>query len=172
MFEKYSDSNPVNQVPLTYAKATQNLWHALATCAGAGSVGKGAGTLGTVIGALLFIVLSPSVSQGVWLGLVALFFVLGAIASQKLSDALGVDDHGGIIIDEVVAIWLVYALIPAGIGSWLLGFIAFRIFDIVKLPPVSSLDEKLKNGWGIMLDDILAALYAIVVVQLLLWLFS
>ena len=85
---------------------------------------------------------------------------------------LGVNDHKGVVVDEVVGIWLLYAFLPAGTLWWVAGFVAFRFFDIMKLPPVDIIDEKMKNGLGVMLDDVVAAFYAWVVVSILGWLFG
>lgn len=172
MMSKYDDNNPVNQVEIPPRLVWASPWHALSTCGGAGRIGKGAGTLGTLFGALAYIVLSTVFSPVAFVLLTTVLFVVGAIAAQKTSDALGVADHGGIVIDEVVGIWLVYALIPSGPLWWIGGFIVFRFFDIVKLPPVDRIDEKIKNGWGIMLDDVVAGVYALVVMRILGWILA
>lgn len=172
MFKKYDPNNPVNQVCIPSHLVWSKPWHMISTLFGTGLVGKGAGTLGTVFGALIFIVLSPSFSTTFWFIATVILFVVGAIAAEKTSQALGVEDHGGIVIDEVVGIWLVYTFLPHGALWWIAGFIAFRFFDIVKCPPVNKIDETLKNGWGIMLDDVVAAVYAWIVVAFLGWLFG
>ena len=99
-------------------------------------------------------------------------FIAGAWASDKVAADLGVEDHKGIVVDEVVGIWLLFAFLPAGTLWWIAGFAAFRFFDIMKLPPVDIIDEKMKNGVGVMLDDVVAAFYAWVVVSILGWLFG
>ena len=68
------------------------------------------------------------------------------------------------MIDEVAAVWLVCLMLPQNPAGWLASFAAFRVFDIVKLPPASIIDERMKNGWGIMLDDFFAAVWATAVV--------
>jgi phosphatidylglycerophosphatase A len=80
--------------------------------------------------------------------------------------ALGVPDHGSIVIDEVVAFLLV--LFFAGLTPWRIGvaFVLFRLFDIVKPPPIRQLDASMKNGIGVMLDDLLAAGYTLLVLAL------
>ena len=86
---------------------------------------------------------------------------LGVWAAQKTGEDLGVEDAGCIVIDEVVAVWFVCLWFPQNWVTWTAAFLAFRLFDIVKLPPASVIDEKMKNGWGVMLDDMLAALWAL-----------
>ena len=99
-------------------------------------------------------------------------FVAGVWASDKVARDLGVNDHKSVVVDEVVGIWLLFAFLPQGTLWWIAGFAAFRFFDIVKLPPVDIIDEKLQNGVGVMADDVVAAFYAWVVVSLLGWLFG
>jgi phosphatidylglycerophosphatase A len=79
----------------------------------------------------------------------------------KAGRDLGVADHGGIVWDEVVAIWLVLALVPATPMSQLAAFLIFRFFDILKPPPIRHFDTRWKNGFGVMFDDLLAALYTL-----------
>ena len=95
------------------------------------------------------------------------FFVLGIWASALTGRALGVADHGGIVIDEIAGFLLVLAFTPA---TWLwvaLAFALFRVFDIFKPWPIHIADKHIKGGFGVMFDDILAAAYAIVCVLLL-----
>jgi phosphatidylglycerophosphatase A len=90
-----------------------------------------------------------------------LAFCLGIYLCGETARRLGVHDHGGIVWDEFVGLWLVLLLIPAGLFWWLAGFFLFRLFDIVKPWPIGWLDQRLGGGFGIMLDDVLAALYAL-----------
>jgi len=92
-------------------------------------------------------------------------FVLGVWACEKTSQNLGVDDFGGIVIDEIVAMWLVLAVAPATWWGWLLAFALFRFFDIIKPWPIGWCDARLKGGLGVMVDDVVAALFAMI----LLW---
>lgn len=64
-------------------------------------------------------------------------------------------DHGSIVIDEVVAVWLVLLLCPTGLFWQLAGVLVFRFFDIVKLPPAAGLDNGPQSGWTVMIDDVL-----------------
>ena len=95
--------------------------------------------------------------------MIVVLFVLGTWAAQVTGKALRAPDHGSIVIDEVAAFLLVLyfaGLTPLRIA---IAFALFRFFDIVKPPPIRQLDAALKNGLGVMLDDMLAALYALVV---------
>ncbi|MEM1080344.1 MAG: phosphatidylglycerophosphatase A [Pseudomonadota bacterium] len=118
------------------------------------------GTMGTVVGMLLWL---PLVHLPFWLALslVLGLFVLGIWICQRCSNALGVHDHGGIVWDEMVGIWLVLVCMPFDWRAWLAAFVVFRLFDILKPWPIGWLDRRVSGGFGIMLDDGIAALYAI-----------
>lgn len=172
MLNKYDDANPVNRVPMTWKFVWSHPAHWLATWFGAGAVKGAPGTYGSLAAALMFIILSPNISPAGWVWLSVILFFVGAWASERVARDLGVADHGGIVIDEVVAMWLLYAFLPQGALWWIGGFIAFRFFDIIKLPPVDMIDERMKNGWGVMADDLVAAFYAWIAVSVLGWLFG
>jgi phosphatidylglycerophosphatase A len=80
---------------------------------------------------------------------------------------LGRHDPGNIVWDEMVGFWLTVALVPVTWSWWLAAFVAFRFFDILKPWPIRQLDRHIKGGLGIMLDDIVAALYALLLLALL-----
>ena len=108
-----------------------------------------------------------------FLGSVALFiagialFILGVIASNRYVTETGKQDPGEIVIDEVAATCMLLAFMPITWQSYAVGFIIFRIFDIAKPWPVSWADKKLKGGFGVMFDDVLAALYPVAIMAAL-----
>ena len=137
--------------------------HAIALGFGAGLSPGGPGTVGTLVawpvGWLLGGVLSPA-----WLvaGL-AVLFVAGVWACGVTGRALGVDDHSAMVWDEIVAFLLVLAIVPREL-PWQLGaFVLFRAFDIVKPPPIRWFERRYHGGFGVMLDDLLAAAYTLLV---------
>ncbi len=172
MLNKYDADNPANKVPMTSRFIWSHPAHALASGFGVGQIATAPGTIGSILGALLYIVLAPSLSTQAWVVLAVVLFALGIWAADRVARDLGVDDHKGVVIDEIVGILLLFAALPHGALWWIAGFIAFRVFDIYKLPPVDMIDEKMKNGFGVMLDDVVAAFYAWIVVSCLGWLFS
>ena len=93
-------------------------------------------------------------------------FLLGVWACGKAARDLGVADPGGIVWDEIAAFWLVLALVPSDFPSQLAAFALFRLFDIVKPPPIRYFDATIKNGFGVMFDDTLAACYTLLVMAL------
>lgn len=99
-------------------------------------------------------------------------FVLGVWVSEKVSQDLGVHDYKGIVWDEVVGYLFTMFLAPKGAIWMLWGFILFRIFDIWKPQPIDYIDQKVRGGFGIMLDDVFAAVPAWIIMQLLAWSFA
>jgi phosphatidylglycerophosphatase A len=82
---------------------------------------------------------------------------------------LGIHDHGGMVWDEMVAYWLVVAFVPFHWLWWFAAFVIFRFFDIVKPWPIRYIDQKVSGGFGIMLDDILAAVYTLALLTPAIW---
>ena len=99
-------------------------------------------------------------------------FLLGAAAAERTGRALGRPDHGAIVIDEIVAFWLVLWLVPGGVFTQAVAFVGFRLFDILKPPPIRAVDRRFKNGVGVMLDDLLAAFYTLLGAAVLTRLFA
>lgn len=118
------------------------------------------GTVGTMVGFPLFAVLM-SMTMATQLSLLALLFVLGVVCSQITGKAVGEPDHGGIVIDEIVCFAIVLVFVPATLLWWIAAFVAFRFFDILKIWPASWVDKTFKNGFGVMFDDLVAALFSV-----------
>jgi phosphatidylglycerophosphatase A len=137
--------------------------HFLALGFGAGLSPKAPGTIGTLIGFPLFWLLSFLSSTLFWVVLIGLL-VLGIWVCDKTGRGLGVADHGGIVWDEIVAFALVLKFTPLTVAWFITAFALFRLFDIWKPFPIRYFDRTMKGGFGVMLDDLLAAGYAIIVV--------
>jgi phosphatidylglycerophosphatase A len=136
--------------------------HFIALGAGAGLAPKAPGTWGTLAALPLFALLH-GFGAPVLAGAAALLFALGVWAAARTGRALGVADHGSIVIDEIAAFLLVLAFVPPAAPWWLAAFVAFRAFDIVKPWPIRQAERAVGGGLGVMFDDTLAALYAIAV---------
>jgi phosphatidylglycerophosphatase A len=91
-----------------------------------------------------------------------LAFALGCWAAATVARASGHEDPGFIVVDEVAAQWLVLVAAPLDWRAYLAAFLLFRVFDITKPWPVRAVERRVAGGLGIMLDDVAAALYAIV----------
>jgi phosphatidylglycerophosphatase A len=130
----------------------------LATGFGSGYSPLAPGTAGSAVGLLLF---WPLAALPVYWQIAACgtLFVLGAHASTRLARELGREDPGLAVVDEIVGMWVTLLGLPFGPFTALLGFVLFRVMDVVKPWPARDL-ERLPEGWGIMADDIAAGVYA------------
>lgn len=135
---------------------------------GTGLMAKAPGTWGTLAAIPVYLILAGT-AWWVYLSAVILAFFLGVYVSDKVSNDLGVHDYSGIVWDEVVGYLLTMFLAPPGIIWMVIGFALFRLFDIWKPEPVKTIDKYVKGGMGIMLDDIVAAVMAWILLQILAW---
>ena len=135
---------------------------------GAGFSPVAPGTAGTLLGVAVYLAL-VSLDPFLYVMAVAGLFLTGCWACGQTAAALGVPDHPGIVIDEVVGYLVAMLLVPLAWYWVLAGFFLFRLFDIWKPWPVSLADRKVPGGFGIMLDDVLAALYALLCLHALVW---
>lgn len=123
------------------------------------------GTMGTALAVPVAILLKALPPLLFWL-LLAAAFAVGVHICGATARKLGDQDPGGIVWDEMVAFWLTVAFIPMEWAWWLAAFVLFRAFDILKPWPIRALERRIKGGLGIMIDDLLAALYAMAVLAL------
>jgi phosphatidylglycerophosphatase A len=138
--------------------------HWLAFGLGSGLLPVAPGTWGSLLAVGIFWALPP-VPLGVMLPALGAAFVAGCVICGTSARRLGVHDHGGIVFDEIVAMLLVLCVTPRTPGWTLAAFLAFRAFDVAKPWPIREADHRLTGGLGIMLDDVLAAVYAALVVR-------
>lgn len=132
--------------------------HFLALGFGAGLSPRAPGTVGTLVGFPLFLLLAGSPLYWAW---IVLFLTVGVWACGVAGRALGVHDHGGLVWDEVAAFLMVLPFAPPTLLGYVLAFALFRLFDIWKPFPIAWLDARVPGGFGVMLDDVLAAGYSI-----------
>ncbi|NLA88249.1 MAG: phosphatidylglycerophosphatase A [Alcaligenaceae bacterium] len=138
---------------------------------GSGLMRPAPGTWGTLLALFLWFPLSYYLTND-WVmgGFLIVCFLYGIYCSQKVCDELGVNDHSGIVWDEWVAFWAVLFITTpiADSPTWyLIYFVLFRIFDILKPWPIRFFDQRLQNGFGVMWDDIVAALYVLFTVAVI-----
>jgi phosphatidylglycerophosphatase A len=137
----------------------RNPVHFLAFGFGSGAASTAPGTFGTLAAVPLYL-LFAQLSLPYYVLMLAITFGLGIYLCDKTAHDLGVHDHGGIVWDEFVGFWLTMTVAPPG-WQWLLaGFVLFRFFDIVKPFPINWLDRHIKGGLGIMVDDVVAGVFA------------
>lgn len=144
---------------------------AVATFFGVGRLRPGPGSWGSAVAVMLWAALAyglaPSLRTPVAIGLALLVTLIGIPAATRVARASGVKDPQFVVIDEVAGQLITLIAVPLAWKTFLAGFILFRGFDIVKPPPVRQL-ERLPEGTGIVLDDVAAGLYGLVVMHLLL----
>ena len=141
--------------------------HFLACGCGSGLAPWAPGTFGTLFAWLSFNVFQPYFSDFELLGLFAAAYVLGIWIIDKAGRVLGDPDHGSIVWDEIVPFWLVLLLTPDTLLWQAAAFGLFRLFDITKPQPARYFDDHVKNGFGVMADDLVAAGYTLLCLALL-----
>jgi phosphatidylglycerophosphatase A len=145
--------------------------HILAFGFGTGLAPIAPGTVGSLLGVVLAwftrdMGLIPQI------GLAAGLFIAGIWICGESARRLGIHDHGGIVWDEIAGMYVVLIVAPMTLWAWILAFGLFRAFDIVKPWPIRDLDHRLGGGLGIMLDDLVAALYAALLLAFTGWLMT
>ena len=164
-------AKPVPAFPITWQWLVKRPVCFIGFGFGTGLAPKAPGTFGTL--PALFI---AGLLLGCGLGkfglavLSVILFFIGIWICDVTERSIGVHDYGGIVWDEIAAMMLVLACVPQGLGWWLAAFAAFRFFDAMKPPPIRWFDQKVRGGFGVMLDDFIAALFAIAAVHFLGWL--
>jgi len=137
--------------------------HMIAFGFGVGLVPVAPGTWGTLLALPVFLLVSPRLEAVEFLLMLAVLFALGVWACGVTGRAIGAADHGGMVWDETVAFLLVLFFVPAMLPWQAAAFLLFRLFDILKPPPIRYYDQSLKGGFGVMFDDLIAASYTLLV---------
>lgn len=139
---------------------------ALATGLYAGKMKKAPGTWGSLAAFVPWFFIKD-LPLGTYVIVLLVVFVLGFFVSGSAEKLLDSPDAGCIVIDEFLGMFITLLAAPSHPGAWILGFLLFRIFDILKPFPVSWFDQRIHGGIGIMMDDVVAGIYALVSLQLL-----
>ncbi len=138
---------------------------------GAGLVPHAPGTAGTLVAIPIYLVIAP-LSPAMYAGVVISLFALGVAMCRQAERQLAVHDHPAVVWDEIVGYLVTMFLAPVHWGWMVIGFGLFRLFDIWKPFPISALERRVRGGLGTMADDALAGLYACLVLQVSLLLFT
>ncbi len=141
--------------------------HFFACGCGSGLAPKAPGTFGTLFAWASFILFRPYFDDGQLLFLFAAAYLAGIWFINVTGRALGEPDHGSIVWDEIVPFWLVLLITPSSWFWQAAAFVIFRFFDITKPQPARYFDEHVKNGFGVMADDLVAAGYTLLLLALL-----
>jgi phosphatidylglycerophosphatase A len=141
--------------------------HFLSLGLGSGLAPTAPGTAGTAAAIPLYLALAFG---GTWVYFIGLAVVIaaGIYLCDRTSRVLGQHDHPAIVWDEFAGFLVTMVWVPVAVDTVLAGFILFRVFDVWKPWPISQLDRRVKGGLGVMLDDLVAGIYAAVIMQLLL----
>lgn len=148
------------------ARRWNNHWvHFLAFGLGSGAAPKAPGTFGTLAAIPLYLLLAQLPIAAYAIAIIAAF-VFGVYLCDQASKDMGVHDHGGIVWDEFVGYWIAMIALPFHWVWIIAGFVLFRVFDILKPWPISWLDKRVHGGFGIMIDDVIAGIFAAVILQI------
>ena len=139
--------------------------HLLAFGFGSGLSPVAPGTVGTLAAIPIYLLLN-TFSQLTYFAALILISLLSVFIAGKSARLLQVHDHGGIVIDEICGYLLTMLLAPPGWQWVIAGFVLFRLFDIVKPWPIRFLDQHVRGGLGIVADDLMAGIYALLSLQL------
>lgn len=149
---------------------TQSVWenpiHFLAFGFGFGLAPVAPGTFGTLVAIPIYYLL---MGLPVWayIAIVVALFLFGIFLCETTSNNLKVHDHSGIVWDEIVGYLITMIAAPRGWQWMILGFILFRFFDILKPWPIKMIDARIKGGFGIMFDDVVAGFFGLIIIQLI-----
>lgn len=139
-------------------------WHFCALGFGSGLAPFAPGSFATLAAIPLYL-LCLNLSLAAFIALIVVAFAFGVYCCGFTSKALGVHDHPGIVWDEIVGFFITMIAVPPTLTHIVMGFLLFRLFDIWKPWPIKILDEKVSGGFGIMIDDVLAGLFALACLQ-------
>lgn len=134
---------------------------------GVGLIGFAPGTFGTLLALPLYWYALREYAPGEAFMIVAVLFAIGVWACAITGRNLGVADHGAMVWDEVVAFLAILLIAPEDPGWQAAAFFLFRFFDVVKPSPIREFERRVKGGFGVMADDILAAGYTLLVVAII-----
>ena len=140
--------------------------HFLAFGFGSGLSPKAPGTAGT-LAAMPLVYFALALPLWAYVLLTLVIIIAGVWICDNSSKRLGVHDHPGIVWDEIAGLFITLLAAPAGLIWLAVGFVLFRFFDILKPWPIGWLDRQVGGGLGIMIDDVLAGVYALICLQLL-----
>jgi phosphatidylglycerophosphatase A len=141
--------------------------HLLSFGFGSGLAARAPGTFGSFLAWAIYLVVRPQLSDLAFGVLILVSFLIGMWVVGVTGKALGIADHGGIVWDEFVAVWLVLWLTPASLAWQFAAVLVFRVFDIAKPWPIRWADERFDSGFGVMFDDLLAATYTVLCLTVL-----
>ena len=139
----------------------------LALGAGSGLAPKAPGTFGTLAAIPIFLLMPKSLP--IYIAIVLFLFALGVWLCDTCANNLGVHDHPAIVFDEWVGYLITMIAAPRSLWIIALGFVLFRLFDVLKPWPISVADKRMSGGFGIIVDDVIAGLFAAISLHIILF---
>ena len=149
-----------------------NPGHFLSLGFGSGLIKPAPGTWGTLAALPIWWFLLADLGIYMYISMLLITFMVGVFLCGYTAKALGTHDHGSIVWDEFVGVWIALAFMPKTWLGLLLAFALFRFFDILKPYPIKLLDKHVHGGFGIMIDDVLAGVFAWISFKLILYIYA
>jgi phosphatidylglycerophosphatase A len=138
----------------------------IATCAYVGYAPVVPGTFGSLVGLAVYVLTRRAGSPALDLAVIGVLLIVGLWSATEAEHHFGGIDPGPVVIDEVIGMLVTLALVPVGVAGAVVGFVVFRVLDVVKPWPARRL-EHLPGGFGVVLDDVMAGIYGNLVMLLL-----
>jgi len=148
------------KVPPIPGSVWRNPLHFIAFGFGAGALPVMPGTFGTLVGVGIYWLLQMFLAPWVYFFVVLACVMLSMWICEKVSSDIAVQDHQGMCLDEIVGFLVTMLFVPFSWMAVILGFVLFRVFDIVKPWPINMIDEKVHGGVGMVLDDVVAGIFS------------
>jgi phosphatidylglycerophosphatase A len=123
------------------------------------------GTFGTLFAIPFYLLMAP-LPLTTYLIITAIFIIASILLCEYISRDIHIHDHPGMCIDEFAGFFVTMIHAPLGMSWVCLGFLLFRLFDILKPWPINWLDKKVHGGFGMILDDVVAGLFAMIIIQI------
>ncbi|OGT51034.1 MAG: hypothetical protein A3F17_05600 [Gammaproteobacteria bacterium RIFCSPHIGHO2_12_FULL_41_15] len=161
MYDQLKNKQPLPE------KIWQDPWYFIASCFGIGSLPGMPGTYATLVAIPFYLVMEKYLTGWLYLLVIVIAFFLFGKLSGRVSKEIGVPDHTGLALDEVLGYWVTLFLLPPTWFNIIVGFILFRIFDIWKPLQIGWLDKNIESGYGMMLDDVMAGIFANIILQVI-----
>lgn len=161
-----SSQRDYTDIPPIPASIWRNPWHFIAFGFGTGAIPFAPGTFGTLI-AIPFYLAMQSLPALNYFVITVLVIAASIWMCNKVSKEIGIDDHQGMCLDEIVGFLVTMFNAPHGWQWILLGFLLFRLFDIWKPWPIRQIDAKMTGGFGMIFDDVLAGIYSYFILQII-----
>ena len=147
-------------------KSSTSPAHLISTLFHVGYLPVAPGTVGSILALIFYYLFLTSLDPIFIIFIVLVVFIVGTIASSYVEMIDGEEDPGYIIIDEVIGMWISLIGLPTRVSLFLLAFILFRFFDIFKPFPIRE-SQEVGYGIGVMLDDVIAGIYTLIIVQII-----